>query len=220
MFDGIIFDFDGVILDSEPLHYRSCHHALKKVGISLSVEEFDKKYLGLADKDLFPLVLSHYGKNLSPSQTQELINDKINDYVNLISTSDDLPTISGAKEYIEIVSKENKQLAICSGSSRKEILTILNKIHDGILLSYFKTITSSDDVKQGKPSPEGYLLTAKRLNLSPSRCLVIEDSPHGVNAAKEAGMYVIALLTTYSESQLAKADMITKDFNTLLAQHN
>nr|WP_269570401.1 HAD family hydrolase [Legionella tunisiensis] len=88
-----------------------------------------------------------------------------------------------------------------------------------IQASHFNTIVTADHVRYGKPSPEGYLLTAKKLGFSPNQCLVIEDSPHGIIAAKEAGMLVIALLTSYQEAELLQADYIARDFETLMLAH-
>jgi len=90
-------------------------------------------------------------------------------------------------------------------------------VRQGKLLSYFDTIVTSDDVKTGKPSPEGYLLTAQQLDVLPSQCLVIEDTPHGVKAAKSAGMQVIGLMTTYDRQQFLMADRVVSGYRQLLS---
>ena len=108
------------------------------------------------------------------------------------------------------------RLAICSGSTKPEIEAVLTKAHEGKLASFFEIMVTSEDVMQGKPSPEGYLLTAKKLGVSPHRCMVIEDTPHGIQAAKQVGMNVIALLTTYKKYQLAEANKIVNSFKELL----
>ncbi len=111
--------------------------------------------------------------------------------------------------------KKYGKIGICSGSNRYSIIKILEKIHYGRLARFFTTIVSSEDVSLGKPSPEGYLLAAHRLQSKPENCLAIEDSEHGVAAAKAGGMLVAGLLTTLSRDQLANADMIVHDFKEL-----
>jgi beta-phosphoglucomutase len=96
-------------------------------------------------------------------------------------------------------------------------MSVLKNLKVNYLTNHFNTIIASEDVTQGKPSPEGYLLTARKLNVFPDKCLVIEDSPHGIMAAKNAGMNVIALLTTQSKDNLKEADYIAQDFNQLMA---
>lgn len=124
--------------------------------------------------------------------------------------------IDSVDKYIDYIYQRIPKLAICSGSTRNEIMAVLTKFKQGELQTYFDTIVTSEDIQQGKPSPEGYLLTAKRLNVSPNQCLVIEDTSHGIEAAKLAGMHVIALLTSYKKDQLLHADKIISHFNQLI----
>lgn len=97
-------------------------------------------------------------------------------------------------------------------------MAVLSKVRQGKLRAYFDTIVTAEDVQIGKPSPEGYLLTAKRLDVLPSRCLVIEDTPYGVNAAKAAGMQVIGLMTTYERQHFFTAERVVKGYRQLLAK--
>lgn len=220
MQQAVIFDFDGVILDSEPIHYKACCLILKKIGLSVSFEEYREKYLGLTDKDLFPLLLKHKKISLNPNEIHDLIQTKINCYNEIIHHSKNLPIIPGLELYIQQLQKQNIPLAICSGSARIEIDTVLKNLHNGKLQSHFNVIVTAENINQGKPSPEGFLLAAKKLNITPEKCLVIEDSPHGVEAGKKAGMTVIALLTSHDKNKLKKADLIVQDFNELLHQNN
>lgn len=216
MFEAIIFDFDGIILDSEPLHYAACQQVLKDLHITLSYDEFSEKYIGLADKEMFPQILVNNGYHFSSDQINSLIGKKVAYYLANIENHTDLPMITGLDQYVIKISQEIKKIAICSGSSRQEITTTLNKLKNGSLKDYFSIIVSSEDVKNGKPSPEGYLLTAQHLKVSPAKCLVFEDSPAGIEAAKTAGMYVIAFPTTQSRSLLHKANKIAANFMDLL----
>ncbi|MGQ3891886.1 HAD family hydrolase [Legionella sp. CNM-4043-24] len=218
MFQGVIFDFDGVILDSEPLHYQAFASALEKTGLSLSYDEYIKKYLGLSDKDLFPRFFADRAYCFSLDEVDWLKRKKTSQYQDIIRHCADLPMIDSADEFIIHTAGRGSKTAICSGSTRNEIKTVLANLVQGRLQDCFNTIVSSDDVQQGKPSPEGYLLTARQLNLAPEECMVIEDTPHGIEAAKAAGMYVVALSASYTtESDLKHADRIIHHFSQLLS---
>jgi beta-phosphoglucomutase len=216
MFKTIIFDFDGVILDSEPLHFQACHEAFEAFNIPFTYKEFSEKYIGLADKDLFPQFLNNNGYVFSPEKLAHLLDIKHAAYEKIIRNCPDLPIIEGLEMFLQQLQKEKKLLAICSGSTRKDITILLERLN---LASYFMHIVSTEDVRKGKPSPEGFLLAAKRLNVLPLDCLAIEDSAHGIEAAKKAGMKVIALSTSYPPAQLKQADFIAKDFNEIDCWH-
>lgn len=149
-----------------------------------------------------------------------LIEEKTSRYQEIIKQCDELPMINSVDQYILYISKKISKISICSGSARNEIMAVLTKLKQGRLQAYFNTIVTSEDIQRGKPSPDGYLLTAQRLNVSPDQCLVIEDTPHGVEAAKAAGMYVVALLTSYTKDQLQKADKIINNFSQLILEEN
>ncbi len=207
-FDAFIFDFDGVILDSEPIHYEACCHALKRIGLFLPYQEYQNEYIGLSDKEMFPRLLHHKGFKLSLNDIHHLIIEKVDHYNHLIDSYEYLPIVSNVDIVIEAIAKKGKKIAICSGSTKREISNTLNRLKQGSLQPYFNIIVTSEDVLQGKPSPEGYLLTAKRLDVLPHQCLVIEDTPTGIKAGKDAGMTVVAVQTTYDRNQLHEADHI------------
>lgn len=213
MFEAIIFDFDGVILDSEPLHYEAVTNVLKKIGIILSYKEYAKKYIGLSDKEMFPLLLKDKGCVFSAGAIALLINEKIDVYTRIIDACNKLPIITSVDQYIYNALQNDQKVAICTGSTKIEISTALDKLN---LRQHFDTIVTAEDVQSGKPSPEGYLLTAKRLGVPTNKCLVIEDSPHGITAAKNAGMHVVALATTHENQWLQNADQIVTGFEALL----
>jgi beta-phosphoglucomutase len=216
MYQAVIFDFDGVILDSEPLHYEACSYVFKQLGLALSYAEYVEKYLGLSDKEMFPKFFSARNLSFSLEKVNVLIEEKTQQYQEIIRQCDSLPMINSVDRYIDYISQKMPKIAICSGSTRNEIMAVLKKLKQGRLQTYFNTIVTSEDIKHGKPSPEGYLLTAKSLGVSPNECLVIEDTPHGIEAAKAAGMYVIALLTSYTKNQLQYADKIITHFDQLI----
>ena len=212
MIKAIIFDFDGVIFDSEPLHFEACYIVFKKYGITLDYDEYFAHYVGLSDKEIFPKVLSTHQMPLQQDEINQLIEMKIDTYYEIVNTKNDLHPIDGIHEFLAMTHQHHLKIAICSGSKRKEIDIALLKLSNGSLKKYFQIIVTIDNLSQGKPSPEGYLYTAKQLNIHPKNCLAIEDSPHGIKAAKAANMEVIALLTTSSVDKLSQADKIVKDF--------
>jgi beta-phosphoglucomutase len=215
MFEAIIFDFDGVILDSEPIHFKACVDTLHQIGHQLTYDEYTTHYIGLADKEMFPKIFNNKCVDLSLIEINSLIKTKIDRYVEVISNQH-LPIITGLEKFLAAAHSTLGSLAICSGSTRKEIMATLNNKHTFLRESFFKTIITSEDVEAGKPSPEGYLLTAARLGVNPEKCLVIEDSPYGIAAAKSAGMKVIGLRTTHDEVELRQADRVVNNYEDLL----
>lgn len=213
---AIILDFDGVVLDSEPIHYEASRQVLSDIGLQLSFDEYNQHYIGLSDKEMFPKILHDKKSNFPLNEINGLIKKKVDIYTETISNHDQLPLVSGIDDFIVCMAKQRKKIAICSGSKRQEIASFFAKIKDRQLECYVSVIVTSDDVKHGKPSPEGYLLTAKLLNVLPDDCLVIEDTPHGVTAALEANMRVIAITTTHSKEQLCNAHMVIHHYTELL----
>ena len=212
-FSAIIFDFDGVILDSEPLHYEAVTDVLNKLGLKLNYKEYTEKYIGLSDKEMFPMLLKNKGFHFSADAISSLINEKIDAYTHIINNHHELPLITGVDLYIHKAIQNDKKIAICTGSTKNEISITLAKL---MLIHLFNTIVTAEDVRHGKPSPESYLLTAKRLGVPANQCIVIEDTPHGITAAKNAGMYVIALTTTHENQCLQNADQVVAGFEELL----
>ncbi|STX52628.1 HAD-superfamily hydrolase [Legionella busanensis] len=219
MIAAIIFDFDGVILDSEPLHYKACCQVLAPLGLALSYDDYQKNYLGLSDKDMFPQLMRDKQYSISNEDIIKLIHQKAIAYTEIILHHPTLPIIDGFPEFLTNIAKKVKKIAICSGSTKNEINSALTKIAQGKLQTYFNTIVTSEDVSHGKPSPEGYLLTAQKMNVSPKHCLVIEDTPLGIEAAKAAGMQVIGLLTSYKNKYDLNTNKAVSNFNQLLQEN-
>lgn len=216
MFDAVIFDFDGVLFDSEPLHFDACNQVFRPLGFELNWPEFQKNFIGIPDREMFPKVFDYKKRSFSPEETHRMIHSKIQCYTDMIRCRETLPMVTGAERYIKKIANENKKMAICSGSTRVEIDSALEKFNQGAFKKYFDVIVSSDEVKQGKPSPEGYLQAAAQLGVIPENCLVFEDGLHGISAAKAAGMTVIAVSTTLPASLLTQANQIIVDFVELL----
>jgi len=209
-FKAIIFDFDGVLFDSERIHNQACNGVFHTLGFNISEEEYFQCYVGLSDNEMFPLILN--GKNIACDTVKipVLIEQKINAYRAIINNRKSLDGFLNVKDFVYAYSKQVDYLAICSGSTRVEVETTLNKLENGTLRNFFSQIITSEDVCNGKPSPEGYLLTAQRLKILPQDCLVIEDTQRGATAAKLAGMSVVAL--SINKADFENVDLIASNY--------
>lgn len=216
MLQAVIFDFDGVITDSEILHFRAFNEVLAPHGLELSRKEYYSKYLGLSDIDCLKTLIGEGRLDMTAGQVPDLIQTKTRIFEELART--DGKIIEGVRDFLNLLAAENVRMAICSGALRTEIELILE---DATLRRFFETIVSAEEVKRGKPHPDGFLLALKRLNansvtrIAPKRCVVIEDSHWGLQAAKAAGMQTIAVTNTYEAGQLAAADKIVNRLDTL-----
>lgn len=214
---ALIFDFDGVIFNSEHWHLEACNQVLKThFGFEISHQEYFQKYAGVPDLDFAFRVLSHQGlppETLTPELFKKIMRQKTEVYKQIILDQKSLTPVPGLPEFLQKISKHTDKIGICSASRKVELLLALSKLNQGELQPYFKIITTLDDVVKGKPSPEGYLKTAGLLAVPPEKCIVIEDSPTGTAAAKAANMYVIGLLTTHSPEELKEANTTALDYS-------
>jgi HAD superfamily hydrolase (TIGR01509 family) len=206
---AVIFDFDGIIADSEPIHFAVFQRVLGELGFFLSREEYYGSYLGYDDKGCFTAFLRERGRTPTPTEIDELVQRKAAAYLDYIRR---YPTVfPGVREFVKEAA-ERYRLAICSGALRHEIEFILEQAG---IRKEFMHITSAEDVVHGKPHPEGFLHALAALNRNGSRppctaahCLVIEDSIPGIRGAHAAGMKVLAVANTHAEAELSEADLV------------
>jgi beta-phosphoglucomutase len=216
MLRAVIFDFDGVITDSETLHFRAFNEALAQFGAEITTEDYYKDYLGLNDLECFGLVNIKYRLKLDDSQIRNLAKQKSRIFKELAKKEGRI--IGGVPEFLQMLRQNNISTAICSGALLSEIKLILEY---GGLQSFFHVIVSANQVKKGKPHPEGLLLALEKLNkkeqhpISASQCIVIEDSRWGLEAARAAGMHTIAVTNSYDAKQLAMAEKIVTNLKEL-----
>lgn len=203
MIKGIIFDFDGVLFDSAQLHYEASRAILAELGLLLPWDIYQEKYFGLSDPTLFLEVLQDNGLPSGPQDVERLLIKKVAYYTQKTHANETLPALRGVGDFLAKASACIEHFAIFSNGSREEVSAVLSKLDGGTLRPYFKHVTTIDDVRQGKPAPEGYLKSAEKLGLAPDECLVIEDSLTGIKAAKAAGMRVVGLASTHPKSTLA-----------------
>jgi beta-phosphoglucomutase len=210
MLRALIFDFDGVIADSEPIHFAVFQRVLGDKGFFLSQEEYYADYLGYDDKGCFAAFLTAHGHPMTPETIDDLVKQKAAAYFDYIK---ERPVIfPGVCDFIHEAATRHP-LAVCSGALRHEIEFILEQA--GIRKA-FEHITSAEDVIHGKPNPEGFLHTLAALNqqsvgrfITPSECLVIEDSLPGIRGAHAGGMKVLAVANTHHVEELQEADAVT-----------
>jgi len=211
MLRAVIFDFDGVITDSEILHFRAFNRVLAPYGAEITMKDYYKTYLGLTDVDCFNLLIR---EGLLKGKVTErgiggLLKQKKEAFEELAKTEGRI--IEGVQDFLKMLGRNNIPMAICSGALRAEIELILEEAQ---LRHFFEVIVSAEQVRKGKPSPDGFLLTLQKLNkgrqipITGAQCVVIEDSHWGLQAAKVAGMHTVAVTNSYDAEQLALAEKI------------
>jgi len=209
MLKAVIFDFDGIITDSEILHLRAFNKVLAQLGIAISTKDYYKKYLGLMDEDCFKLVAKKNRLSLDCQNIRNLMAQKAQIFEELAKTEGRI--IEGVPEFLRMLQRNNVPMAICSGALLAEIELILEEAR---LRHFFAVIVSAEQVKKGKPNPQGLLLTLQKLNhnrqkpIAAKECIVIEDSHWGLQAARAAGMHTVAVTNSYDADQLSLAEKI------------
>jgi len=207
---ALIFDFDGVIADTEPLHFAGFKKTLAEIGIELTESDYYANYLGYDDRGCFLAALQAHQRATDQLTIQRFMQRKARAY--LESVTEHLVIFPGVSEFVREAAA-TYPLAIASGALRHEIELILEQAG---LRKEFLHITSAEDVTRGKPDPQPFLSALAGLNASrPSAsidagaCLVIEDSIPGIRGAKSAGMRVLAVANTHTVQDLHEAHAVT-----------
>jgi len=209
MLDAVIFDFDGVVVDSEPIHLAGFRQALAKRGIGLSTQDYYGKYVGFDDHDCFAKVLEDNGREIDEREIAAMTAEKTARVKKALAES--IQPLPGALELMRAARDAGAGVAICSGALRAEIEIAAKAVG---ALGLADVIVSAEDVARGKPDPEGYLLTLRLLGQARSRppdpaaTYVVEDAPAGAEAAKAAGCKVIAVTNSFNRKALAGADLV------------
>ena len=196
MIRAIVFDFDGVLADSELVHLRSYQEILAAAGISFTKDEYWSRYLGLDDVGVFTQIASDKGLLLADEEVELLIREKSRRFEALVSRENVL--FPAAVEVVRALAAE-WPLGIASGSLQREIDLMLQ---GAALSDAFRFIVSADDTDRSKPAPDPYLLAAERHGVPPAECLAIEDSHQGLESARAAGFRTIGVASTYPRRSL------------------
>ncbi len=204
---AIVFDFDGVLADSEPLHLMAYQQVLSAHGVTLTREEYYDRYLGYDDVGVFTKLGEANGWGLDERQLDALIAAKGRVFDETIASTDVL--FPGAAACVERMSAAFP-LGIASGALRHEIEAILRRNR---LAEHFRFIVASGDTPASKPAPDPYRRASELLGLPAAACLAIEDSVWGIESAKAAGMSCVAVTHTYPRESLGPADRVVSSLN-------
>jgi beta-phosphoglucomutase len=205
MITGVLFDMDGVLLDSEEFITRAGMMMFREKGFE--VKEFDfKPFTGMGENRFLGGVAEKYGIPFN------LEKDKARTYAIYEQiTRGKLKPLKGVKEFIEQCRKKHLKLAVAT--SADEVKMRINLKETGLKEELFDTLVNGLEVEHKKPHPEIYLLAAARLGLEPSACLVVEDAISGMKAAKAAGCKCLAITSSFSEKEFGEADWVVKDLS-------
>ena len=199
--NAMLFDMDGVLVDSEPIHFAGRQRTLKRYGIDISAEELSN-YTGILAKPFLRDIAEKRGVNIPIDEAAEFIPVDFNTEFE----SRKIEPIEGIKILLENLAAKNIPMAIASSSSPQLIRKMIKRLD---IEKYFTALISGHEVKQSKPAPDIYLKAAESVKVAPENCVVLEDSRSGVVAAKAAGMYCIGFRSPHSGNQdLSKADII------------
>ena len=206
---AVIFDFDGVLADTERLHLRAYQQTFGARGWTLDDRSYFERFLGFDDRGTIAAFLRERGLPVNHDVIETLLREKAAAFDILRSSGSVLYPSAAA-----CVQRMNAHfpLAIASGSLRAEIIDILTGAR---LLSAFRVIVSAEDVSRSKPAPDPYLCAAQLLGIDAAGCVVIEDAPLGLVAARTAGMKTIGVTTTSRAEALGDADRIIRDLDEL-----
>jgi len=203
-----IFDFDGVLVDSEPLHFRAMRDSLLPEGITIDEDEYARVYLAYDDRGALRRALEEHRVPFDLDRLDLIARRKAGIFQAMLA---DIPLFPGVRELLSSLARE-VPVAIASGALRSEIESILTSAG---LRSLFGAVVGADDVTQGKPHPEPYLsamerIAAKAPGLRPEECVVVEDSPPGIASALAAGMKVVAVSNSYPPAALNAAHRVVQ----------
>jgi HAD superfamily hydrolase (TIGR01509 family) len=208
MLQACIFDMDGVIIDSEPLHYDVDFQIEKKLGYELTHRDLDR-YVCMTNPEMWKQIKLMYSLQES---IEELIRLQLELKLRLLNEKEEVP-IAGIVELLEELQSFGKRIGLASSSPRCFIEAVLEKFG---ITSYFQVCVSGEEVERGKPAPDVFLATAAELQVDVRRCVVIEDSRNGVAAAKAAGMACVGFVNPNSGQQdLSQADLVTASIASL-----
>lgn len=213
--DAVIFDFDGVIVDTEPLHYRAFQRILEPLGLGFSWKQYVDIYMGFDDRDAFIEAFATHNKSLDADMLRSLVERKAKIFQTVIQ--DGITAYPGVTELIKKLHHGKVPLAISSGALHSDITPIIQQLD---IAHCFDVIVTADNVTKSKPDPESYRLAFDRLNsrasVSPDRTVAIEDTPAGIAAAKGAGLPVIGLTNSYPKELISNATIIIDSLEELI----
>jgi HAD superfamily hydrolase (TIGR01509 family) len=201
MLKAVLFDFNGVIINDEPIHQELINEILIGENLLPLGSEFAELCLGRSDRVCLRNVLTRRNRQVTEEYLTKLINKKASLYRERLGKLEKLPIYEEIYSFLKRVKARDLQIGLVTGAIRSEVESILQQAALG---DYFSVIVTGDEISTSKPQPDGYLLAVERFNrwnfnlqLQPWECLVIEDTFAGCEAAKRAGMQVVGIAHTY-----------------------
>jgi len=208
--EAVLFDFDGILVDSEPMHYRAFNEVLDPLGMGFTWQEYVDTHMGFDDRDSFREAFRAKGIDLDEVNLAKLVAAKSRAFLDGIRNG--VTAYPGAVSTIESLRTAGRPLALCSGALLSDIEPILAQLG---IPRCFDVIVSADDVRKSKPDPESYAIAFERLSKRyatlltlPARSFAVEDTPAGIRSAKGAGLRVLAVTNSYGPGELSEADWI------------
>jgi beta-phosphoglucomutase family hydrolase len=206
---AVIFDMDGVLLDSGPPHFRSWQLLARENGLEMTETLFWESF-GKTNDQILPLL---FKRSLKAEESKRFSDRKEELYREIIRGK--VQPLPGLKKLIEDLAKPGMKLAVGSSGPRLNVELVIEELGLG---EYISSYTCAEDVTRGKPDPEVFIKAAKKLGIPPERCLVVEDSVHGIEAAMRAGMKCIAITTTNHREVLSGAQKVIDSFEELKSE--
>ncbi len=196
---GVIFDMDGVIVDSGSAHLASWKRLASENGLTITDEQFAETF-GRPSREIIRL---RWGQDLSDEEVSRLDDRKEAIYREIIRGN--VPAMPGAVELIHALHAEGWVLGIGSSGPPENVALMVEELGIGPMLA---ATTNASDVTRGKPDPQVFQIAAERMGVAPARCIVVEDAVHGIQAADRAGMKSVALTSTHPPCQFGEADLV------------
>lgn len=207
---AIIFDMDGVLIDTESHHQVIEHQIFRDLGLNIT-EKDREPFIGFAADEMWSRVVDHYELDHSPADLLDLNNERIIEYFTSQTKCEAIP---GVEDVLKWIQSQKIPMAVASSSSRVVMDVLLEQVG---LDSYFTTRVGGQDVEKSKPEPYIYLHTAEILRVTPDKCVVVEDSTNGIRAAKAAGMYCIGYRGTgYHGQNQSMADQTIEHYKDMI----
>lgn len=205
MFRAVLFDFDGVIVQSEPRHLRSFRNLLRPYGVAIPADRWYREFTGIDTTTIFQVLMRDFPS--IPGKLEDWVEKRKRYYQTLVLAGK-LKATPGVRAFLSRLKRKGIPTAIVSGGHTENIRAVLKRLK---LEPFFQTIVALEDVQNRKPHPEGFLKAARRLGVKPEDCIAIEDSPNGLRAARASGAKVVCIQSPAS-IDVSQCDHAIDDF--------